>query len=230
MRMLRLTGLMTALLLVATAAAGAADIRGTYVEARNAEIYASHCYANSETGLRGELAVMGWRVDEGAWNGVALDGLGVVAVVRAASTLGDPFGNPYPAQSVLIVDEKANAEQRAALESFARYSGGRVLANVARVDAAPVSLNFEGSIHGRKAKLTAGDAIEVRTRAIHKSDSLCHLDDVFYRPLAELTHAMPAFALENRFEGEGLGVQFSAPNRSSAYVGEFAAGRTSASD
>jgi hypothetical protein len=34
--------------LIVAAAAGAADIRGTYVEARNAEVYTSHCFANSE--------------------------------------------------------------------------------------------------------------------------------------------------------------------------------------
>ena len=46
--------------------AGAAEIRGTYLEARNAEIYASHCFANSEAGIRGDLATMVWKVDAGS--------------------------------------------------------------------------------------------------------------------------------------------------------------------
>ena len=81
------TACLVAILLVATAAlAGASEIQGRYIEARNAEVYASHCFANSELGISGDLAVMAWQVDRGAHNGVPLDGLSVVAVIRASST------------------------------------------------------------------------------------------------------------------------------------------------
>jgi hypothetical protein len=210
-----------ALLVAVAAVAGAAEISGTYVEARNAEIYASHCFANSEMGLRGDLAVMGWQVNEGSWNNVSLDGLGVVAIVKARSTLGDPFGNPYPTKAVLIFDERASAGQREALASFAKNMSGDLLDDVVRTDTAPIALDIHCDIHAKRATLTAGKLVHVETRAIVESDSLCHLDDLYYTPLARLSHAMPAFALENRFSGEGLGVVFSAPRRSSAYLGTF---------
>ena len=127
MRSLRHVGLMALVLVIATSLAGAAEIRGTYVEARNAEVYTSHCFANSELGQTGNLAVMTWRIDEGAWNNVSLDGLGVVAVVRARTTLGDPFNSPYPAKAVLIFDERASDEQRAALEGLAKQMGGGLI-------------------------------------------------------------------------------------------------------
>lgn len=208
----------------------AADVSGTYLEARNAEIYASHCFANSELNLTGNLAVMAWQIDKGSVDQVALDGLGVVAVVRASGTLGDPFTSPYPAKAMLIVDERATAAQRAALESFVREAGGRLVESIVRTEAAPIQLSFDGSIHQRRATLTAGDLVKVRTREIRGSDSLCHLDDLYYGPLMKLDHAMPAFSMQTRFQGEGLGTRINAVNRSNAYVGTFSLGAGAVTD
>ncbi|HUG80281.1 MAG TPA: DUF1326 domain-containing protein [Bryobacterales bacterium] len=207
--------------LIIVAAAGAADIRGAYVEARNAEVYTSHCYANSELGLVGDLAVMTWRIDEGSWNDVSLNGLGVAAAVRASSTLGDPFHNPYPAKAVLIFDEKATAEQRVALESFVKAMGGELLETVVNRTSAPISMSFDGDMHGRLATVQVGDLMTIRTRPIDDSDSLCHLDDLYFSPLVSLDHAMAAFGEQMRFAGEGLDVRFDQRNRSNVFIGTF---------
>src|SRR5260221_9868523 len=100
------------------------NIRGEYIEARKADVYTGPCFANSESGLVGELAVFGWKVDKGSWQGVSLDGLSVVAAVKANSTLGDVYRTAYPVKSILTVDDKATLDQRAALRSFARKMGG----------------------------------------------------------------------------------------------------------
>jgi hypothetical protein len=229
MRSIRVLGLV-ALLLLALTLVASAEIRGSYLEARNAEVYASHCFANSELGLRGELAVMAWKVDQGEFNGVALDGLGVVAVVRASGTLGDPFTSPLPAKAVLIVDERASSEQRAALEGFAKRSAGALLDDIVRTDVAPISVDFHGDLHARRATMKAGDLVRIETRAIRGTDSLCHLDDLYYAPLVRLDHAMPAYSLQTRFSGEGLGVAFDLMDRSSAYIGTFTLGSEAVSD
>ena len=207
--------------LIVAATAGAADIRGTYVEARNAEVYTSHCFANSEIGLVGDLAVMTWRIDEGSWNNVSLNGLGVAAVVKASGTLGDPFNSPYPAKAVLIFDEQASDDQRAALESFAKAMGGELVETVTNRTSAPISMSFEGGMHAKKATVEVGDLVKIRTRAIFESDSLCHLDDLYFTPLVKLDHAMPAFGMQAQFAGEGLGVRFNEYNRSNAFIGTF---------
>src|SRR4030095_6768679 len=89
-----------ALCLVITAAApavaaSAGQIRGDYVETRSADVYTGTCVANSEVNLTGTEAILAWHIREGSWNGVALDGLGGVGVVKANATLGDPFTSPY---------------------------------------------------------------------------------------------------------------------------------------
>src|ERR1051325_1076499 len=81
----------------------AQEIRGDYMETRSADVYTGQCFANGEVNLVGNEAILAWHVQDGAWDGVQLDGLTVAAAVRAKATLGDPYGDPYPAQSVLLV-------------------------------------------------------------------------------------------------------------------------------
>ena len=198
------------------------SIYGNYVEARNADVYTGPCFANSEEGLLGDLAVFGWKVSKGNWHGVALDGLSVVGVVRASSTLGDVHHTAYPVHGVLIVDSRANAEQRLALQSFARGMSGDLLQDIVRVDYRPIDLTFDGnSVHSMKATLVAGELARVETRAMSDTDQICHNEEVWYRPLTDLDHAMPAYALANDFKGEGLGTRWSSPDKRSAFVGSF---------
>lgn len=212
---------LAALVLTLTAGAAAADIHGTYIESRNAEIYASHCFANSEVGITGDLAVMAWNIESGRRNGVSLDGLNVVAVVKASATIGNPFASPLPAKAMMIFDEAASDAQREALAAFVREQAGELVADVAHTQSAPITLDFHGNMHDRKATLKVGEIVSLTTREIRGSDSLCHLDDLYYAPLVDLDHAMPAFALEQSFRGDGLGHRMREYRRSSAYLGTF---------
>jgi len=210
------------LLAVASVAAMGADIRGSYLEARNADVYVAHCFANAELNLAGDLAVMAWRVEQGSWNNVTLDGLGVVAVVRASGTLGDPFRSAYPAKSVLILDERANAEQRAALQGFAKKMAGDLVQTVTRVETAPIAFDFGSSIHAATARMTAGSLARIETRPLRDGDAVCHNAYVYYPPLTRLSHSMPAHTVDNRFSGRGLDAEWSSPSKNSSFLGIFA--------
>ncbi|HEV7785274.1 MAG TPA: DUF1326 domain-containing protein, partial [Thermoanaerobaculia bacterium] len=127
------------------AALAAPSVSGDYLEARTSDVYTGPCFANSEVNTAGGEAVFAWRVRQGAWKGVAIDGLSVVAVVRAAATLGDPTRSPLPARSVLLVDERADAAQKAALLGFAHEMGGELLSDVVAVQSAPIELTVEAA-------------------------------------------------------------------------------------
>src|SRR5437764_10918338 len=89
----------------------ARSVSGNYIEARTADVFTGPCFANGEAEINGKEAVLGWKINNGAWKGVNIAGLGVVAVVRADSTLGDVH---HPSKSIissLIVDSRANAAQ-----------------------------------------------------------------------------------------------------------------------
>lgn len=198
------------------------SVYGNYVEARTADVYTGACFANAEVGQVGELAVFGWNVTRGAWQGVDLSGLSVVGVVRASHTLGDVYESAYPVKSVLIVDRKANAEQRLALASFARRMGGDLLQDVKRVDYQPIRFAFKNNdVHSMVAIMTAGPEAKIETRPLEEADHICRNEEVWYPPLTRLSHAMPAYTVAHSFQGEGLGTTWSNPYKRSAFVGTF---------
>ena len=197
-----------------------AQIQGDYIETRSTDVFTGQCYANGEMGLTGKEAILGWRVSQGSWNGVALDGLSIAAAVRAKATLGDPYGNPYPAKAVMIVDDQATPQQRAALVAFAQHMGGRLLDSVERVIVAPVALEMSPTKHGA-ALLRAGQFATIQTRAINPNDHNCGNDATFYSPLTPTSHSMAAVALTDRYDGPGLGTSWNSHDRRSAFVGTF---------
>ena len=221
--------LLSACLLLITALPASA-ITGDYLEARTSDVYTGPCFANGEVNLAGREAVLAWRVSEGSWKGVAVDGLAVVAAVRAAATLGDPFGHPYPAQAVMVVDERATPEQRDALVGFAHEMAGELLGNVVSVTRAPIEMAVVAGGHGHDhhagsvlgtASLKAGDLVELRTRGLNHGDHLCGNEEVYYPPLTPVQDAVPAVTLAHAFRGKGLGMTWSSPDKRSAFVARF---------
>jgi len=216
------TSALAALALVAVwAIPGRAAIKGDYIEARSADVYTGPCFANGEVGLTGEEAVLAWRVTAGQWEGVRLDGLSVIAVVRASATLGSPYSSPLPARAVMIVDSRATAEQRSALVRFAQAQAGPLLSVVVAVESSPITFEF-GAQHG--AVSVVANTVRISTRAIAPGDEICHNEEVFYQPLAShLTHAMPAVTLQGSYQGNQLGKTWNDAGRRGAFVGHFAA-------
>ena len=213
-----------ALLLFAATLLQAQQIRGDYIESRSTDVYVAQCFANGEVGLTGNQALLAWHVQDGAWNGVKLDGLTVAAAVRARATLGDPYGDPYPAQTVLMVDDAANAEQRQALIALAQHEGGKLLENVVRVEYVPVILDVPADLHDGHAVLRAGHLATIVTRPLNHHDHICGNESNYYPPLTSVEHATSAVALTDEFHGDGLDSQWSAHGRRSAYIASFSEG------
>ena len=217
---MRLLALVCAITLILSVVAAAEQIRGDYIETRSADVYTGQCFANGEVNLVGNEAILAWHVQSGSWNGIPLDGLTVAAAVEARATLGDPYANPYPAKSVLIVDEQANPQQREALIAFAHQMGGELFRNAQQVIPAPMELVVNPEHHG-VALLRAGRFATVQTRSLNETDHLCGNEETFYPPLTQVAHAMPAVALTDSYRGPGLGVDWETHGKRSAFVGRF---------
>ena len=202
----------------------AQQIRGDYIESRSTDVYVAQCFANGEVGLTGNDALMAWHVEQGAWDGVKLDGLTIAAAVRARATLGDPYGDPYPAQAVLLVDRAASARQREALIALAKHNGGRLLENVVSVNYVPVVLDTPADPQQGGAVLRAGKLATIITRPLNHHDHICGNETNFYPPLTNVSDAVSAVALTDEFQGEGLGAQWSSHGRRSAYIARFGDG------
>src|SRR5258708_21314462 len=183
-----------ALLAVVAVAAPSSQIKGDYLETRSADVYVGQCLANGEMNTAGQEASVAWHIGEGKWDGVSLDGLTIVGAIKAQATLGDPYGKPYPAKSVLLVDRQATPEQRQALINFAQEMGGELLRHVVRVVDAPIDMEVL-HLHQARAIVQAGEFVKVETRGIGDKDNLCGNEDTYYPPLTATTHVMPAVAL-----------------------------------
>ena len=196
------------------------SVRGSYIEARTADVYTGPCFAMSEVNLTGDLAVMGWHIEQGEYDGVKLDGLSVMGVVRANATLGDPMTPAYPVKSVVIVDQKANPEQQIALRRLAQRMAGDLLQDVVKLEVSPISFNAaNNSIHTRNVSMTAGSLAQVETRALTAGDQICHNEEAWYKPLVALDHAMTAYTETNQFGGKGLNTVWKWQGKRGSYVG-----------
>ncbi|HLY98223.1 MAG TPA: DUF1326 domain-containing protein [Candidatus Angelobacter sp.] len=196
-------------------------IKGHYVETRSADVYTGQCFANGEVNVSGEEAILAWHVTEGSWDDVSLAGLNVVGAIKARATLGDPYGQPYPAQSVLFVDSQATPQQRQALINFAQEMGGELLRHVVKVVDTPIDMEVVQQHHAR-ALVHAGDFVTVETRPINEKDHICGNEETFYPPLTDTTHAMPAVATTDEYQGRDLSTTWTLHDKRSAFVGTFA--------
>src|SRR5437660_3973951 len=204
-------------------ASAEAQIAGDYLESRSADVYTGQCFANGEVGLTGDQAILAWHIRSGSWDGVKLDGFSVVAAVKANATLGDPYADPYPAKSVMLVDEQATPAQREALVAFAQHMGGKLTSTVLRVIPTTIEMNvLRDHAHHGEATLRAGTFAEIQTRALNEGDHTCGAETTYYPPLTRLEHSMAAVAMTDEYQGPGLGVDWDRHGKRSAFVGSFA--------
>lgn len=202
------------------APAARAAIRGNYLETRTADVYVGSCFANSEVGTAGKEAILAWKITEGDWHGVRLDGLSVVAVVRASATLGDPHAAPEPVHALVFVDARGTARQRRSLAAFARETAGDLLSDVVEVRAETIEAVFGAGVP--EAHLRVGSVAEVHTRALSHHDHLCAGNtELTYPPLIAVDDFQAVFTQIHRFGAQGLGGTWSSPDKSSAFVASF---------
>lgn len=226
--MKRISVFLTASAIVLCGTAFAADsptrptVKGHYLEARSCDVYTGPCFANGEVGQAGREAILTWSVREGAWNGVALDGLTVIAVVKAAYTLGDPYHNPYPAQSLLILDARAGEKQKEALTNLAKTMGGKLLEHVVDTKTAAIQCNLGTCEKKGCGQIEAEGLVKVSTRCLGGDDHVCGNETAFYPPLTPVEDALPAYTQTSVYRGEALGLTWDESGRRSAFLGTFA--------
>jgi hypothetical protein len=205
-----------ALVLVTSGLSASPTIFGEYVEARTCDVWTGPCFSNSEINNCGEMAVLGWMIRQGNWDGVELNGLGVAVAVRADGTLSTP--NEGKVRAVVYLDEKAGEAEQKALLSLARTLAGKYLQNI--VDTRRVKIAYDRN--GEEALLTVGEVAKVRTRALVACcDMHCGNEEIAYPALSKADHVACAKAVEHFYSGGGLAARWSDPMKRSAMIGEF---------
>lgn len=212
--------LLTALLAAAPAvlaASGATTVTGDYVEARTAEVFAGGCIQGSEGEAAGREAILAWRVARGQVNGVALDGLSVVAIVAGDANLSmHEIGGAKPQhiRAAIRVDARASAAQRDALVAMVK-SLSPVVRDIVDVKAVPISFTRDAA----GLAVTAGEAsLEVATKMDHSPT--CGAMQ-WYDPLAKTTKASLGHTKSEAWSGSSLGTQWSMGDKRASFYGAF---------
>ncbi len=198
-------------------AGGKGTVSGAYVEARTAEVFTGGCIMNSEAETMGKQAVLAWKVDRGSFNGIAIDGLSVVAAVAGDKNLGmTEMGGGKPiVRSAIYVDQRANAAQQLALVAMANELSKGIVGTIVQVTPAPIQFTD----HGSEIQVTAGPAsLDVNKHLTH--DPTCGAMQWFH-PLASVDDAAVGVASQHVFTGSALGTKWSDPNKRSAFFGTF---------
>jgi len=162
-----------------------------------------------------------WSIREGSWKGAKLDGLSVLAVVHTDETLGNVQFEPRKGQAVLIVDEKATAEQKEALKDLAKTLGGKVIGKVACVQIAPIEAKLKACSKAGCASVRAGNLVEISTSCMGNGHEVCGNEETFYPPLANVDGAYPVFTDVASFNGTGLDVTWQISGKRSAFLASF---------
>lgn len=219
--------LMAGLLASSTLAAGPTDpgVAGDYVEVRTAQVFAGGCIMGSEGEAAGREAILAWRVSRGAVNGVALDGLSIVAAAAADNNLGTHDLGGAPAtilRSIVLVDARANAAQRDALVAMARTLAPAIVRSVAETRAVPIAFDRTGD----NITVRAGEAsIDVVTNVPHSPN--CGALK-WFEPLARTADAEIGVTRLQEWTGTALGPSWKqvSDDKRSSFVGTFSyAGR-----
>ena len=154
-----------------TALGQAGEIQGAYMEARTCQVYTGPCFANSEVALTGRDAIMAWSIKEGEFADVDLGGLNVVLVVNADATLGfRGLEDAQQLESIVLVDERADASQRDALVQFVKQRAAKAGATIVRVDSAPITMSLD--LQTLTGQLTAGREVKLETRKAKPTDCI----------------------------------------------------------
>src|SRR5438552_7971989 len=101
---------------------------------------------NSEAETMGKQAVLAWKVDRGSFNGIAIDGLSVVAALSGDRNLGmTEMGGAKPTvKSAMFVDARANAAQQLALVAMANELSNGIVGTIVQVTPAPIQFVDRG--------------------------------------------------------------------------------------
>jgi len=198
-------------------AGGKGTVTGAYVEARTAEVFTGGCIMNSEAETVGKQAVLAWKVDRGSFNGIAIDGLSIVAALSGDRNLGmqEMGGEKATVRSALFVDQRANAAQQIALVAMANELSKGLVGTIVQVTSAPIQF----ADHGSEIQVSAGQvSLDVNKHITH--DPTCGAMQWFH-PLASVDDAAIGVASQHVFTGSALGTKWSDPNKRSAFFGTF---------
>lgn len=188
-------------------------IKGDYVEARTASVFAGACHFNGEYGTAGREAIMAWNFASERWNGTDISGLKAMAVVSADENLE----KAKTKRSEIILDGSATHDQKVALLEALKDKYAATLGEVVSVRSAPITFKHEGKSY-EVASATAAISVEAMP-----NDLCCRQPNlVWYDPFVQLSGRKVGYTLKAIYSGSAVGDTWERDGENSAFYGSFA--------
>ena len=189
-------------------------IKGDYVEARTASVFAGACHFNGEYGTAGREAIMAWNFASGQWQGTSIGGLKAIAVVSSDENLDRVNAGR---RSEIILDNSASHEQKVAMVEVLKEKYATILGEIVSVRSAPIAFKHEGKSYEVSS---AEAAINVEAMP---NDLCCRQPNlVWYSPLVQLSGRKVGYTLKAVYSGNTVGDGWERDGENSAFYGSFA--------
>ena len=207
------TVLLLPFLAAASPTAAPTPVHGDYVEVRTASVFAGACHYNGERVTEGRSAILAWRIDGGAFAGVDLANVRVVAAVSCENNLAE---RGAARRSVIVVDAPSDAQAASAI-AWVKDRCGPELGSAVDVRRAAVTFRHDA------------DAFTVRvdrvaTMAVHAMpDRACcsQPELVWYRPLMPLVDRRVGYTESATLAASSAGPSWQRSDENSAIYGTF---------
>lgn len=192
-----------------------ASVRGHYVEARTASVFAGACHYGSECTTRGREALLAWHFDAGARHGIDLTGMNAALAIAGEANLAEGTG---ARRSVLYLDAQATPAQQDAAMEVIRSRCGVLMGELVAVKRVPLSVAFESERYSARA----GNMFELVGGKLANRECCKMPYDVWYAPFVDVAEALVGCDELFRFQDATLGSVWSRANQNEAFVGTFA--------
>ena len=196
------------------ASSTSSKITGDYVEARTASVFTGACHYNGELVTTGRDAVMAWHFASGAWNGVDVSGLSVMAAVSSDQNLGQEQAGR---KSELVVDARASEAQAAALANLLREKCGAKLGEVTAVRRANISFDHAD----RDYTVSADKFASLSVQPMPNGECCKQPHLVWYSPLAPVDSRKVGYTVRAAYTAGIVGEPWSREGENSAFYGSF---------
>ena len=191
-----------------------ANLRGEYVEARTASVFAGACHYNGELTTTGRDAMMAWNVTSGRWKGVDLAGVRAMAIVSSDANLAEINAAH---RSEVLIDSAASDAQATALVDALKTKYAASLGSVTSVRRTPIEFNHEGKTFTASAEKLASIDVDAMP-----NDECCKMPNlVWYSPLVPLESRKVGYTTKAFYAGNAVGDAWQRSGENSAFYGSF---------
>jgi hypothetical protein len=188
-------------------------VKGDYVEARTASVFAGACHYNGELVTTGQEAVAAWSFASGTWDGVNLAGVRAVAAVASEANLGQQQSR----KTELVVDSSASDAQVKAVASLLTQKCEQSLGEIISVRPGSVAFTHVAGEY----RVSADGFAAMSVRPMPNGECCVQPNLVWYTPLSSIEHRKVGYTQSAAYTAGTVGDAWERAGENSAFYGSF---------